>query len=109
MEHLEDRIDRLEYYLSMLLKSMDRNKYPFYYLAMSTNLSKQEIEGFLNSCDNLSKRLMLQKEEGLIHFESIYKEFKEAIPSSLSMEDTISTMQRQGMYKLLIKEIKKYI
>lgn len=109
MERLEDRVEQLEYYLSLLIQSMDRNKYPFYYLAMSKNLSKQDIENFLKTCEILNNRIEKQKEEGLIHFEVTFNEFKDAIPSTLQIEEIISTMHLQGIFKHLVKEVKKYI
>lgn len=109
MERLEERVERLEYYLSLLLNSMDRNQFPFYYLVMSTNSSRLEVEEFLTTCESLNDQLVIQKDEGFVRFESIYHKFNESIPDSLDIEVTIDTMCKQGIYKQLVTELKKYI
>ncbi|MGG6249462.1 DUF1878 family protein, partial [Enterococcus faecium] len=47
MDSMDHRIERLEYYIQLLVKTVDMDRYPFYALLIDKGLSKEEGEAVM--------------------------------------------------------------
>jgi hypothetical protein len=109
MDTLEERIARLEYYQSLLIEMIDETKKPFYHLIIKANLTKKEVEEFINLCETLSEQYEKQKAEGLIVFTPLLTHFVGMLHPNLPLEQTIEALLQQNMFVPLMKEFKKII
>ncbi|RSK26322.1 DUF1878 family protein [Bacillus sp. HMF5848] len=107
METLEKRVERLEYYHTLLLQYIGPDKAPFYYYVMECRLSQQEVEDFLQNCERLNNEYKKQKAEGFVIFTPLLEDFRQLIPNVLDLEKTIDTLLAQHMFKPIMEEFKQ--
>ncbi|WP_226682579.1 DUF1878 family protein [Sutcliffiella horikoshii] len=106
---MEERLATLEFYVELLLKQIDRSKYPWDYLIMSSKLSKRDVQALYQLCEELSKEMDKQKAEGFVTFSPLLIQFREALPPSLPLEETIAALRTQGHYVPLMDAFQKLI
>src|SRR5699024_8255949 len=109
MEHLIQRIEQLEYYLSLLLMTVDQKQSPFIYLVISKKIEKDKIQQLLVNCDKLDTTIQQQKEEGLLCFDSFFSTFQSILPAELDEKEVLESFKIQKMYPVLVKELWKYV
>lgn len=109
MGYVDEKVEELEYYMSLLLMTLDKHEFPFFYLVMSRKVKKREIETLLHTCERLSESLHIQKQEGFLCYESLFQEFQVVVPPILEVQETIEALEGQKLYKSLISELKKYL
>lgn len=102
------RIEQLEYYISLLLMTFDQSQFPFFFLVMSHHVKREEVQALLHTCEKLSERLDMEIGEGLLLYDAIFEEFQLAMPSSLEVKETIDALEKQGLYRQLMIELRKY-
>ncbi|MFD3447266.1 DUF1878 family protein [Microbacteriaceae bacterium 4G12] len=100
----EKRLERLEFYVTMLLDMVEKERYPFYYLVMKKQLEKQDIEGLLKVCSELNKQYEAQKAEGLLLYDPLLTTFEKMLPQKLDLQETVEAMEYQGLFKPLMRE-----
>lgn len=104
----KDRVEQLEYYISLLLMTFDQSQFPFFFLVMSNHVKREEVQALLNTCEKLSEKLDMERGEGLLLYDAIFEEFQLAVPSSLKIMETIDALEKQGLYRQLMMELRKY-
>lgn len=109
LENLLEKINRLEYHQSILLKMISKSDYHFEKLIVEKSLSKQDVDSFYAKCDELIAALKEQQAEGFVYFESLFNEFKEALHPNLNAEEVIQACLRQQLFLPLMLEFKKFI
>lgn len=109
LDALLEKMNRLEFHQSLLLKMISNSNDQFYKLIIENSLSKNDVELFFQTCDNLSKALQEQKAEGYVYFDSLFAEFKKAIHPNLNAEEVIRACLRQQLYLPLMLEFKKFV
>jgi hypothetical protein len=109
LDILLEKINRLEYHQSLLLKMISKSDYQFDKLIVEKSLSKQDVEMFFAKCDELIAALEEQQAEGFVYFESLFKEFKEALHPNLKAEEVVQACLRQQLFLPLMLEFKKFI
>jgi hypothetical protein len=109
MSTLEERIAKLEYYHSLLLQMIDREKKPFYYLIMQAGLTKEEVDETLKLCETLSEEYEKQKAEGLIVFTPLLTHFAGMLHPKLPLEQTIDALLKQQMFVPLMTEFQQLL
>ncbi|MED3726656.1 DUF1878 family protein [Priestia filamentosa] len=105
MESLENRLERLELYLELLLKVTDLESQPFYKLVISKNLNKKELAEVYSICEELAKKYEEQKKQGLIDFVPLLTQFVGQLPYKLNPHETIYALQQQKLYPGLMDKL----
>jgi NifU-like protein involved in Fe-S cluster formation len=108
LEAILERISRLEYHQSLLLKMSQASPDAFYKLIIEKSLGEDDVKQFYNLCDVLSKELEEQKAEGFVHFHPLFKKFTMMLHCSLQTEEVIVACIKQGLYLPLMTELKNY-
>ncbi|NLP49953.1 DUF1878 family protein [Bacillus sp. RO1] len=106
---MEERLETLEFYVELLIKQMDRTRYPWDYLIMLGRLSKKDVQNLYKACEDLSKEMEKQKAEGFVTFSPLLIQFRQALPEDLPLEDTISALRTQGYYVPLMDAFQRDI
>lgn len=106
---MEERLATLEFYVELLLKQIDRSKYPWDYLIMNGKLSKRDVQALYQLCEELNKEMDKQKAEGFVTFSPLLIQFRQALPPSLPLEETIAALRTQGHYVPLMEAFQKLI
>ncbi|MDF1511210.1 DUF1878 family protein [Robertmurraya sp. DFI.2.37] len=108
LDTLLEKINRLEYHQSILLKMISKSDDQFYKLIVEKSLSKKDVEHFHSICEKLTVALEEQQEEGFVYFESLYKRFKRDLHPSLEPKETIEACLRQRLYLPLMLQLQKF-
>jgi hypothetical protein len=106
METIEQRLERLEYYQSLILQFADNSMWPFYHIAMIHRLTEQEIENVFHVCESLHQQYKEQKAEGFINFSPLLIKFEQSIPKKLPLLQTIDALYQQKLFIPLMEEFK---
>ncbi|MFT4416721.1 DUF1878 family protein [Fredinandcohnia humi] len=109
METLEERIERIEFYQSLLIKLLDDKLAPFYKMMMEAKLSKKEIQDLLQLCEELSNEYKKQKAEGFVVFTPLLTQFVGMLDPKLEPSKTIEVLATHGNYTPLMQEFKSMI
>jgi Protein of unknown function (DUF1878) len=109
MKDVERRLETLEYYMSLFMKMMNIEMYPFYKLVMEKGLMKEEIEEVFRICDELAKEHKEQKAQGFVYFENLLTLFAGQLTPKLDVNETIDALYLQGLYTELMKDLKRTI
>ncbi|MCA1030882.1 YhaI family protein [Bacillus timonensis] len=104
MESLESRIERLEYYQTLMLEAFADDKFHFYKVIMKAGLKKEEVRQIFNVCEEMSIEMKKQKAEGLVVFTPLLTRFVGMLPPQLEIEETILSLYLQGLFKELMSE-----
>ncbi|CAG9622539.1 DUF1878 family protein [Sutcliffiella rhizosphaerae] len=104
---LEDRLSALEYHLELLVKQMDRSKYPLDYIIIRGNLSREDVQSLFSTCEKLSIEMEKQKAEGFVTFTPLLNEFRHAIHPSLNLDETINALHIQGKFVPLMEAFQR--
>ncbi|APB35539.1 MULTISPECIES: YhaI family protein [Heyndrickxia] len=107
MESIEQKLERLEFYQTLLLKMIGTSQYPFFRLIMEKQLSKQDIEQFYALCDRLSDELKEQKADKFVFFYPLFQKFKDSLHEKLQPAEVIAACLQQGLYPELMKALKR--
>ena len=103
-----ERIKRLEYHQSLLLKMSRSSTDAFYKLIIEKSLDEKEVKGIYKVCAQLSKELQEQKAEGFVYFHPLFQKFDQQLHHRLQAEEVINACLMNGLYTPLLKELKKY-
>lgn len=109
LDALLEKINRLEYHQSLLLKMMTASNDQFYKLIIEKSLNKHDVEQFFQKCDELTLLYKEQTAEGLVHFNSLYEEFQKALHPNLNAEEVVRACLRQQLYLPLMLEFQKFV
>lgn len=109
LDYLLEKINRLEFYQSLMLTMLSDSDKQFYKLMIEKSLHKHDMDQFFKKCDELSNALEEQKAEGFVYFESLFEQFKEALHPDLFAEEVVQACLRQQLYLPLMLEFKKFI
>lgn len=109
MREVEKRLETLEYYMNLLIKMIDGDRYPFYKLVIEKGLLKDEIETIFDLCDFLAKEHEEQKAQGFVYFENLLTLFAGQLTPKLGVNETIDALYRQGLYANLMQDLQKTI
>lgn len=109
LDALLEKINRLEYHQSLLLKMISTSNDQFYKLVIEKSLTKHDVEQFFQKCDELTLLYKKQKAEGLVYFDSLFTEFQKALPPSLNAEEVVRACLRQQLYLPLMLEFQKFV
>jgi hypothetical protein len=104
MNSLENRLETLEYYQTLLLQMIEPNHFPFYRLVMEKGLNRQEIEEIFTLCRGLSILHEDQKAQGLVIFTDLLTQFAGQLNSKLDISETVQAMLNQGLYNSLMTD-----
>ncbi|OOE06358.1 hypothetical protein BO219_00815 [Anoxybacillus kestanbolensis] len=106
---IEHRIEKLEYYCSLMLDMIAPEKKPFYALVIRYGLTKKEVEDTLRLCEQLTEQYKQQKEEGFVIFTSLFTEFASALHPNLPLAETIDALQKQQLFVPLMNEFQRLL
>ncbi|MEC1261696.1 YhaI family protein [Bacillus swezeyi] len=112
MNSFEHRLERLEYYMKLLLNTADMDQYPYYKMLIEQGLSEEEAKETEKLCEELAMELEAQKAQGYVMFDHLLTLFAGQLNEKLEVHETIFALHRQGLYKPLMSEfisiIKQY-
>ena len=108
-EEILERIKRLEYHQSLLLKMIDSNKAKFDMLVIERGLSERDVQVFCTNCERMSIELEEQKAEGFVYFHPLFKKFKEELHPRFQVEEVIHACILQRLFLPLMDELKRYL
>lgn len=108
-DEILERLQRLEYHQSLLLKMVGNSKARFDMLVIEKGLSKRDVEVFYKNCEQLSMELEEQKAEGFVYFHPLFNKFKEELHPRLQVEEVIHACILQKLFLLLMDELKRYL
>lgn len=108
-DDLKEKLSRLEYHQSLLLKMIAHSDDHFYKLVIKNALTKQDVEQFYKQCQALTMALEDQKAEGFVYFQPLFEQFKGALHPNLTVEEVVPACIQQGLFLPLMLEFKKYI
>lgn len=106
---IEHRIEKLEYYCSLMLDMIAPGKKPFYALVIRYGLTKEEVESILRLCEQLSEQYKQQKEEGFVIFTSLFTQFANALHPNLPLAETIDALKQQQLFVPLMTEFQRLL
>ncbi|WP_338470510.1 DUF1878 family protein [Niallia sp. XMNu-256] len=109
LQAILEKINKLEYHQSLLLKMNQSSTEAFYKLIIEKSLSEEEVGQFHKKCERLSKIFEEQKAEGFVYFHPLYEKFIAHLHPKLSAQEVIIACLRQGLYVSLMTEFKKYL
>lgn len=109
VESLEARIERLEYYQTLLFDFLDTEKAAFYKLIVKSQLGKNEVNELLNLCEIMDEKFKQQKAEGFVTFTPLLTEFVGMLHSKLEVKEVIDALINHGKYLALMYEFKKLL
>jgi hypothetical protein len=109
VESLEERIERLEYYQSLLFELVEADKAAFYKLIVKSHLTKGEVDSLLTLCKTMDEKFKQQKAEGFVTFTPLLTEFVGMLHSKLEVKEVIDALINHGMYLTLMNEFKKLL
>ncbi|MDX8361245.1 MULTISPECIES: DUF1878 family protein [Bacillaceae] len=109
MDEFIGRIEKIEYYQTLLLKMVEEDHMPFYQMVIKEQLSKEDVDEILSICEKLSIKLEEQKAEGLLVFTPLLIEFSKTIQFKMNVKDTVTAMLKQQMYTPLMEEFMKLL
>ncbi|MED0657677.1 YhaI family protein [Anoxybacillus ayderensis] len=106
---IEQRMEKLEYYCSLMLDMIAPETKPFYALVIRHGLTKEEVEHTLRLCEQLSEQYKQQKEEGFVIFTSLFHEFASALHPNLPLAETIDALKKQQLFVPLMTEFQRLL
>ncbi|MGJ7035998.1 YhaI family protein [Anoxybacillus eryuanensis] len=106
---IEQRIEKLEYYCSLMLDMITPEKKPFHALVIRYGLTKEEVESILHLCEQLSEQYKQQKEEGFVIFTSLFTQFASALHPNLPLAETIDALKQQQLFVPLMTEFQRLL
>lgn len=106
---LLERIERLEFHQSLVLKMVSNSHFGFYKLIIERSLLKKDVESFYKLCERVSKKIEEQKAEGFVYFHPLFEEFKSSLHPNLQAEEVIEGCLQQCVFVPLMLELKKYL
>ncbi|EPZ37881.1 hypothetical protein JV16_01047 [Anoxybacillus ayderensis] len=106
---IEQRMEKLEYYCSLMLDMIAPETRPFYALVIRHGLTKEEVEHTLRLCEQLSEQYKQQKEEGFVIFTSLFHEFASALHPNLPLAETIDALKKQQLFVPLMTEFQRLL
>ncbi|MDQ0153750.1 DUF1878 family protein [Robertmurraya andreesenii] len=109
LDVLLEKINRLEFHQSLLLKMIVDSEDHFYRMIIEKSLTEQDLKQFYQSCDELTVALEEQKAEGFVNFEPLFQKFKAALHPNLIAEEVVHACLRQQLYRPLMLEFRKFI
>ncbi|KHD85876.1 DUF1878 family protein [Heyndrickxia ginsengihumi] len=109
METIEQKLERLEFYQTLLMQMVQANSFPFYKLVMEKQLSKQDMEMFFKRCEALTKELQEQKADQFVFFYPLFQKFKEGLHKKLDAKEVILACKQQHLFPELMKALEKNI
>jgi Protein of unknown function (DUF1878) len=109
MESIEERLERLEYYQSLILPLLGDKLSPFHQLIMEAKLTKKDVEDLLDLCEEMSIKYKKQKAEGLICFTPLLTQFVGMLHPHLDPKTTIDVLAKEREYTPLMYEFKGII
>lgn len=109
MESIEERIERLEYYQSLMLPLLEDKLPPFYKLIMEAKLTKKDVIELLKYCEELSIEYKNQKAEGFVGFTPLLTQFVGMLHPNLDPKATIDVLAKERKYTPLMHEFKGII
>jgi hypothetical protein len=105
MESVEERLERLEFYNQLTIKSVDLTRYPFFRLVMEKKLTEEEMRQVIFLCDELEKLFLLQSEEGFVDNMPLLIQFAGMLTPKLKPKETILALLQQGKYISLMEKL----
>jgi len=109
VKRLEERIERLEYYVDELMKLVDVTKKPFSFLLLKSCTNEKEIEDIKGKCENVNIEFQKQKAEGLLHFDPLLNSFIKELPSTISVDDLVTASIIEGYYTDVMTEFRRLL
>jgi hypothetical protein len=109
VKRLEERIERLEYYVDALMKMVDTTKKPFSFLLLKSCTNEKEIEDIKRKCERVNIEYQKQKAEGLLHFDPLLNSFIDEIPSTIRIDDLVTASIIEGYYTDVMTEFKRLL
>jgi len=109
MESIEERLERLEYYQSLILPLLRDKLSPLHQLIMEAKLTKKDVEDLLDLCEEMSIEYKKQKAEGLICFTPLLTQFVGMLHPHLDPKTTIDVLAKVRKYTPLMYEFKGII
>ncbi|WP_419159706.1 DUF1878 family protein [Rossellomorea sp. BNER] len=107
MQELLKRIEKIEYYHSLLMEIVRKEEYSFYRLVMERDLSQKEVEDFYSLCEDLNKKSKEQKAEGFVFFAPLFQEFTLNLHPKLQPKEVIESCIKQNLYLELMIHLNK--
>ncbi|MFC0272063.1 DUF1878 family protein [Metabacillus herbersteinensis] len=109
MNTIEERLQRLEYYQSLLVEIIDSTQHSFTLLVIKSQLSKEEVKEIHQLCRALSEQHEEQKAQGLVIFTDLLTLFAGQLNSKVNVSQTIKALHNQNLYKPLMQAFLKYL
>ena len=109
MNTIEERLERLEYYQSLLVEMVDSTQHSFTLLVIKSQLSKVEIEEIHQLCRTLSEQHEEQKAQGLVIFTDLLTLFAGQLNSKINVNQTVKALYNQNLYKPLMQAFLKLL
>ena len=109
MDDLLNRIKRLEYHQTLLIKMNQHSSQAFYKLIIEKSLGEEDVKEFKSLCEELNNEWEEQKAEGFLYFHPLLNKFTKKLHPALQAKETIEACITQGFYFPLMTELKKYL
>ncbi|RBW69334.1 hypothetical protein DS031_11895 [Bacillus taeanensis] len=109
MEFINERFKQVQFQQELLLKMVDRRKYPFYSLVIERGLVEEEMKEVLSLCEEVNKGYEEMKEEGFVSYLPLLIHFVGMLNIKLEPKETIEALYYQGYYRTLMVELKKLV
>ncbi|GGJ92286.1 hypothetical protein GCM10007063_13610 [Lentibacillus kapialis] len=103
MEHTEQN-ETINFYLQLLSRTIDTNRYPFTRMIIINNVTKSEFKTLLKLLEGLHYQYITQKEEGFLDFSSLLVQFAGMLNEKLNPDETVYALKKEGYYPSLMEE-----
>jgi hypothetical protein len=109
MEFINERFKQVKFQQELLLKMVDRRKYPFYSLVIEKELIEEEMKEVVLLCKELNQCYESMKEEGFVSYVPLLIHFVGMLNTKLEPKEAIEALYYQGYYRTLMAELKELV
>ncbi|AZB42237.1 DUF1878 family protein [Bacillus sp. FJAT-42376] len=104
MDLYEERLNRLEFQMRLLLSMVRTEDHPFTYMVIQKQLPEKEYVEVLELCRRLEELHQKQKAQGFVHFEGLLTLFVQELNDKLEVKETAEALFREGMFPGLMRD-----
>jgi|SRR5699024_2371207 len=97
LRHTEQN-ETINFYLQLLSKTIDMDRYPFTKMVIENNITKAEYINLFHLLESLHDQYMSQKKEGFLDFSSLLVKFAGMLNEKLVPTATVYALKKEGYY-----------
>ncbi|MFD1017755.1 DUF1878 family protein [Thalassobacillus hwangdonensis] len=103
----ENRCQRLEFQLKLLLEMEEVDHYPFIKMIIEKRLTEDEYEEVVELLEELQQKFEAQKDEGMVHHYGLIIQFAGMLTPKLVPDEVMDALIKEGRFLALMEAFQK--